>query len=75
MARRTDYRFLTAWCLDAPIEAVWDAIHDSERYPSWWKGVQSVVRLEPGDDSGLGALSRYTAGAASCPTRSRSTCG
>ena len=55
-----DYTFLTTWCLDAPIEAVWDAIYDSERWPDWWKGVEKVVELEPGDADGVGSVSRYT---------------
>jgi uncharacterized protein YndB with AHSA1/START domain len=54
------YRFLTTWALGAPIERVWEAIHDSERWPQWWKGVERVVELEPGDQDGRGALTRYT---------------
>jgi uncharacterized protein YndB with AHSA1/START domain len=54
------YDFLTTWCVDAPIESVWDALHDSQRYPQWWKGVRSVVEIEPGEPSGLGALSRFS---------------
>lgn len=50
-----DYRFLTTWCVDAPIERVWDAMHDLERWPSWWKGVESVVKLDRGDEDGLGS--------------------
>lgn len=56
----TEYRFLTTWCLDAPIEAVWEAIYESEGWPGWWKGVEAVVVLEPGDADGLGQLGRYT---------------
>ena len=54
------YRFLTTWCLEAPVDHVWEAIHDSERWPEWWKGVERVVELEAGDDEGRGALTRYT---------------
>jgi uncharacterized protein YndB with AHSA1/START domain len=54
-----DYRFLTAWCLDAPLETVWDAIYESERWPEWWQGVLEVEELEPGDDTGVGQLGRY----------------
>jgi uncharacterized protein YndB with AHSA1/START domain len=52
------YSFLTTWCVDAPIQPVWDLIFDAKRYPEWWKGVRSVTELEPGDDNGLGALNR-----------------
>ncbi|MGH2839648.1 MAG: SRPBCC family protein [Solirubrobacteraceae bacterium] len=52
------YSFLTTWCIDAPIQRVWDVIYDVERYPEWWKGVRKVTKLEPGDENGLGALHR-----------------
>jgi uncharacterized protein YndB with AHSA1/START domain len=54
------YEFLTAWVLDAPRESVWDAIWASERWPEWWRGVERVVELEPGDEAGVGQLARYT---------------
>lgn len=54
-----DYRFLTTWCLDSPIEPVWNAVHDFERWPAWWHGVESVTVLEPGDAGGVGSLSRH----------------
>src|SRR5207237_1642302 len=55
-----EYTFLTTWCVDAPIEAVWEAIYESERWPEWWKGVENVVELESGDADGVGSVSRYT---------------
>jgi uncharacterized protein YndB with AHSA1/START domain len=54
------YRFLTAWCLEAPIEPVWEAVYDSESWPEWWRGVERVVELEPGDEEGVGQVGRYT---------------
>jgi len=54
------YQFLTTWCLQAPRNDVFEAVHDAERYPEWWKGVERVVELTPGDDDGVGSLSRYT---------------
>ena len=53
------YRFLTTWLLAAPRERVFQEIWDSERWPSWWRGVDSVVELEPGDEEGVGSLGRY----------------
>ena len=38
----TSYSFLTTWILDAPREAVWDAIYEIERWPDWWRGVKRV---------------------------------
>lgn len=52
------YSFLTTWILQAPRRRVWDAIWESERWPEWWRGVVSVVELEPGDEAGVGQLSR-----------------
>ena len=56
----TEYRFLTTWVLDAERERAWEAIHASEEWPRWWRGVERVVELEPGDDEGVGQLARYT---------------
>jgi hypothetical protein len=53
------YEFRTTWCVDAPIEAVFDVLNDSVAYPRWWKGVSSVEVLEPGDQSGVGELDRF----------------
>jgi uncharacterized protein YndB with AHSA1/START domain len=55
-----DYEFLTTWCLAAPIQPVWDALYESERWPEWWRGVERVRVLEPGDADRVGELSRYT---------------
>jgi polyketide cyclase/dehydrase/lipid transport protein len=38
---------------------VFQAIWDSDRWPSWWRGVESVVTLEEGDEEGVGSLGRY----------------
>ena len=54
-----DYVFLTAWRVAAPREHVFEAIHDSERWPDWWDGVESVVKLEEGDAEGRGSLGHY----------------
>jgi hypothetical protein len=54
------YEFLTTWVVDAPIDAVFDVISDAAGYPTWWKGVQRVERLAPGDASGVGELDRLT---------------
>ncbi|HEY3726182.1 MAG TPA: SRPBCC family protein [Solirubrobacteraceae bacterium] len=55
-----DYEFLTTWCTDAPIEAVFDLLKDSAGYPRWWKGVVSVELLEQGDEMGVGELDHFT---------------
>jgi hypothetical protein len=55
-----EYRFLTTWLLDAPREPVWEAIHDQKAWPGWWRGVEDVLELDPGDEDGLGSHSRLT---------------
>ena len=39
-----DYHFETIWDIPAPLPEVWQAILETEAWPSWWKGVQSVGR-------------------------------
>ena len=53
------YSFLTTWALAAPVDEVWAAIHETERWPSWWRGVKVAERLEGGDGDGVGSLHRY----------------
>ena len=56
----SEYRFLTTWLLGAPRERAWEAIHDQNAWPSWWRGVEEVIELEPGEADGLGSFSRLT---------------
>ena len=53
------YSFLTTWALGAPVADVWAAIHATEQWPSWWRGVKVAEQLEAGDGSGVGSLHRY----------------
>ncbi|HEY2715490.1 MAG TPA: SRPBCC family protein [Solirubrobacterales bacterium] len=54
-----EYSFLTTWLLDSPREPVFEAIHDQERWPSWWRGVEVAeeLRRPPGGED-VGTLSR-----------------
>jgi hypothetical protein len=47
-----DYSFLTTWLLESPREPVWEAIHDQQRWPEWWRGVEEVHQLRDGGDVG-----------------------
>ena len=38
---------------------MFQAIWDSDRWPSWWRGVEAVTTLEEGDGEGVGSLGRY----------------
>lgn len=54
-----EYRLLTIWRLEAPLEVVYAAIHDSPRWPDWWPGVKKVELVEAGNDDGLNSVLRY----------------
>ena len=54
------YQFSTIWRVEAPIDVVWKEIYHSELWPTWWKGVEAVVKLRAGDASGVGTVHRYT---------------
>lgn len=56
----SDYAFVTRWRFDAPIERVWEAIRDADRWPSWWRSVVSVEAVAPGDAAGVGEVRRFT---------------
>ena len=55
-----DYRFLTTWLLECERDRVWDVIYDQRAWPAWWRGIESVVEIDPGDEIGLGSHSRMT---------------
>ena len=54
------YEFVAIWRVEAPIDRVWNEIYQSKDWPTWWKGVESVVEIRKGDESGLGSIHRYT---------------
>ena len=58
--RAKSYRFLTAWLLQCERRAVWWELRNAERWPEWWRGVEAVKVIEPGDGDRVGELSRYT---------------
>jgi hypothetical protein len=52
-----EYRFVTTWLLEASRVAAWEVLQDPLRWPEWWRGVERVSELDPGDAQRLG--SRY----------------
>jgi uncharacterized protein YndB with AHSA1/START domain len=54
-----DYRYVSTWQLQAPIEQVWTAITDLEHLPAWYSGVQEAQELAPGDTQGVGRRVQY----------------
>jgi hypothetical protein len=54
------YDFVTIWRVKAPLETVWNEIYHSSDWPTWWKGVESVVEVRKGDEQGVESVHRYT---------------
>jgi carbon monoxide dehydrogenase subunit G len=55
-----DYRFVTIWRLEAPIDQVFAEIDDADAWPSWWPNVRSVEQILEGAPDGVGATRRLT---------------
>ena len=60
MPPEREYKFVTVWKTDAPLEKVWNEIYHSERWPEWCRGVEEVVEIRKGDELGVGSIRRYT---------------
>lgn len=55
-----DYRFVTEWDFEAPIERVFETISDSLLWPEWWRGIRAVAELSDHEPQGVGNRRRYT---------------
>jgi hypothetical protein len=55
-----EYRLLTIWRIEAPLEEVYTAIHDSPFWPDWWPGVKKVEQVAAGDADGIDSVLRYS---------------
>lgn len=55
-----EYRFLTVWVFDAPIESVWQEIFDFENWPSWWSFVESIIEIKPTLPNQMGSIWQIT---------------
>ncbi len=51
-----DYVFLDEWSVDAPIEAVHEALADGRTYPQWWRPV--YIEVESEGPPAVGKVSR-----------------
>jgi uncharacterized protein YndB with AHSA1/START domain len=56
----TQFHLVTQWTIAAPPVAVWETLSTPEDWPSWWRAVEKVEVIVPGDASGLGACRRFT---------------
>lgn len=54
------YHFKTVWHFAVPLPVVWDIITRPLEWPAWWKGVEAVEEIEPGDQGGIEGITRYT---------------
>src|SRR3569832_2368329 len=55
-----EFNFVTTWQIAAPLAAVCDAVSECRCWPRWWRGVEKVEEIEPGDENGIGSLRRFT---------------
>lgn len=55
-----EFRLLTIWRIEAPLEEVYAAIRDSLRWPDWWPGVEKVEQAAAGDADGINSVWRYS---------------
>jgi hypothetical protein len=55
-----DYEFVTRWRFKSPLAPVWELIYHSDRWPTWWKGVEDVVLIKEGEADHTGSVYRYT---------------
>jgi len=58
---KTDYTFRTTWNIEAPLPKVWNAIFNSQEWPTWWKGVVAVKLIKVDTQhKGIGSIVEYT---------------
>jgi len=54
-----EYVFLDEWDVDAPIEAVFEALADARTYPEWWRPVYLTVETDGPPDVGRISHQRF----------------
>lgn len=54
-----EYRLLSIWRIEAPLEEVYSAILDSLHWPEWWSDVQKVEQTAAGGADGIDNVRRY----------------
>lgn len=55
-----EYRFLTIWRIEAPLEKVYATILDSLHWPDWWPSVKKVSETASGNANGINSIRRYS---------------
>jgi len=51
---------VTTWLLVAKRDDVWEVLQDAQAWPQWWRGVESVTEIDPGDARRVGSRYRCT---------------
>jgi hypothetical protein len=54
-----EFSLSTTWSIPAPLELVWLALVNTQKWPSWWKYVASVNELSPGSPNGINNIRQY----------------
>jgi hypothetical protein len=55
------YAFRTEWHVPAPIDRVFELLHDSLAWPEWWPAVTAVEQMRPATGGAtVGSVLRYT---------------
>lgn len=54
-----DYKFLTVWKFDTPLQKIFDVVHDTDTYHLWWRGQGKVERIKGGNAMGVGAVRKF----------------
>jgi hypothetical protein len=55
-----EYHLLTIWRINAPLPKVYDAIHDSMRWPDWWQGAEKVETISGRGREDINSIRRYS---------------
>ena len=58
-ADTTGYVFVDEWEVDAPIEAVFDALADARTYPRWWRSIYLSVEADGAPEVGRTSLHHF----------------
>jgi uncharacterized protein YndB with AHSA1/START domain len=58
--KATQFDLVAQWRFDAPRERIWAILETPEEWPSWWRAIEKVDVLTPGDADGVGAVRRLT---------------
>jgi len=56
----TTFHLTTTWNIPAPIETCWFSLLDLNAWPDWWKYVDRVIEVEPGESSGVNSSHKFS---------------